>query len=164
MTTAFSDFRITGLPAASFTALFGLSDAALAAHHAQRFTADAKPGYPDRIALRDAEVGETVILVNHPHLPDAGPYRASHAIFVLEGETRAYDAIGTVPPVLRSRMLSLRGFDADTMMIEADLVDGRDVEGTIARFLANRDVTFIHVHYAKRGCYACRVDRVASGG
>ncbi len=156
------DFRITGLSAAPFRALFGLSDAALAARHARRMVVDAKPGYPDRIALRDADVGETVLLVNHPHLPDDGPYRSSHAVFVVEGEARTYDATGEVPAVLRSRVLSLRGFDAQRMMVEADLVDGRDVEALIARFFANPDVAFIHVHYAKRGCYACRVDRIAT--
>lgn len=153
-------FRITGLSADSFRHLFGLPDDELARHHARRYVVDAKPGFPDRIAMRDADVGETALLVNHAHLPDPGPYRASHAIFVVEGETRTYDAIDAVPPVLRSRVLSLRAFDADTMMRDADLVDGADVERPIARLFADPAVAFIHVHYAKRGCYACRIDRV----
>jgi hypothetical protein len=154
-----SDFRITGLSARPFRHLFGLPDAELAKHHVVRHRVDAKPGFPDRIELRDAEVGESVLLVNYAHLPDDGPYRSSHAIFVVEGAERTFDAVGVVPEVLRSRMLSLRAFGDDGLMVDADLVDGREVEGLIARFLANPAVTYLHAHYAKRGCFACRIDR-----
>lgn len=159
-TTASAPFRVTGLPAASFESLFHLSDEALAARDARRVVVDHKPGYPDRIALRDAEVGETAILVNHAHLTKPGPYRASHAIFVIEGETRTFDRIDAIPDVLRSRTLSLRAFDDDESMVDAALVDGRDAETAIRRLFAAPAVAFIHVHYATRGCYACRVDRV----
>ena len=162
--TAAERFRITGLPAASFTHLFGLSDADLARHQARRCLADATPGYPDRVELRDAEVGESVILVNHAHLPDAGPYRACHAIYVIEGASRSFDAVDRVPSVLRPRTLSLRAFSKDerlgeAMMVDADLVEGRDVEALIARFFAKPEVAFIHAHFARRGCFACRIDR-----
>ena len=123
-----SGYRVSGISAAPFEPLFGLSDDALAAHHAKRYRVDAKPGYPDRVELRDAEIGESVLLVNFSHLPDAGPYRASHAIFVIEGAVKTFDAPGQVPELLRSRTLSLRAFDHDDLMVDADLVDGRDVE------------------------------------
>lgn len=152
-------FRISGLPAAPFESLYGLSDAQLAARGARRYTADAKPGYPDRIEMRDAEPGETLLLVNYTHQPADTPYRASHAIFVREGARRTYQAVGEVPEVLRIRLLSLRAFDAVGMLIEAYVVDGRDIEPVIARFFANPAVAYIHVHYAKQGCYAGRVDR-----
>lgn len=154
-------FRITGLPAEPFQHLFALSDEELATHHARRYVADAKPGFPDRIELRDAEVGESVILVNHRHLPDDGPYQSAHAVFVLERPTKTFDATDEVPDVLRSRTLSLRAFDADGMIVDADLVDGRDVESLIARLFAQPDVVFIHAHYARRGCFACRIDRAS---
>ena len=44
-------------------------------------------------------------------------------------------------------------------MIDAELVDGRDLEGLIERFLSNPDAAYLHAHYAKRGCYAARIDR-----
>ena len=154
-----SIFRITGLSARPFQHLFGLPDAELSKHHAVRHHVDAKPGFPDRVELRDAEVGESVLLVNYAHLPDDGPYRSSHAIFVVEGASRTFDAVGVVPEVLRVRMLSLRAFGDDGSMIDADLVDGREVEALIARFFANPSVTYLHAHYAKRGCFACRIDR-----
>ncbi len=159
MNPASTSFRITGLSPEPFNALFAMSDAELAAHGARRVVADAKPGYPDRIGLRDADVGDTLILVNHAHLPEPGPYRSSHAVFVAERAER-FDAIDAIPPALRPRMLSVRAFDGAGMMTEADLVDGRDVETLIARLFGDPATAFLHVHYAKRGCFACRVDRV----
>ena len=155
-----SSFRVTGLPAKPFEPLFAMTDEQLEALHAKRYVVDATPGYPDRIELRDAEVGERVILVNHEHLPDAGPYRSRHAVYVIEGATRRYDAVDRIPDVLRKRMLLLRAFDAAGMMVDAALVAGADVESSIGRFFADPTVAFLHYHYATRGCYACRIDRV----
>ncbi len=81
-------FRILGLSPEPFQHLFGLSDEALAAHGAIRITADNKPGYPDRLEMRDAEPGETLLLLNHISQPANTPYRASHAIFVREGASQ----------------------------------------------------------------------------
>ena len=59
------DFVIRGLDPAPFAPLFDLDDAALAARQAKRVTVASFPGYPDRISLDDAPVGEQVLLVNH---------------------------------------------------------------------------------------------------
>jgi hypothetical protein len=152
-------FRIKGLPAAPFQHLFGLSDDELAHHGAKRYVANQRPGFPDRIELRDAMPGESVLLVNHVHQAAATPYHASHAIFVLEHAGDAYDRVGEIPEVLRPRTLSLRAFDATGMMVDADLVDGRQVEALIERLLDNPAVDCVHAHYAKQGCFACRIER-----
>ena len=152
-------FRITGLPSEPFEHLYGKSSSELAELGVERHIAKAKPGFPDRVSLRDAEPGETVLLLNHEHQSARTPYRASHAIFVIEGERYRFDAVDNVPDVLRVRMLSLRAFDGRGAMLDADLTDGKDVEGLIARLFANPDVDYIHAHYAKRGCYAARIDR-----
>ena len=153
-------FRITGLSPASFLPLFGLDAVALAAHGVERVSVDSFPGFPDRIELRDAEPGEHVLLLNYEHQSAATPYRAAHAIFVREGATTAFDAIDTVPDVLRRRPLSLRAFDATHRMIDADLVDGADAEALIEHQLLDPRTAYIHAHYARRGCYAARVERV----
>jgi hypothetical protein len=153
------DFRILGLAPDAFRPLVGLSDAQLAEHGARRCVADAKPGFPDRIELRDAEPGETLLLLNHVHQPANTPYRASHAVFVLEAGGTTYDRVNEVPETLRIRPLSLRAFDAGHMMVDADLVDGRDVQGLIARMLGKPEVAYLHVHFARRGCYAARIER-----
>jgi uncharacterized protein DUF1203 len=151
-------FRITGLPATEFADLFSLSDDALRARRAVRQVADASFSYPCRISLTDAEIGEKVILVNYEHQRAQSPYRASHAIYVREGES-TYDAVDKVPDQLRRRMLSLRAFDDEGMIVGADLVDGRELEGAVATLLADGRAAYLHVHFAKFGCYAARVER-----
>ena len=153
-------YRITGLSPEPFHPLFGLSDAQLAERGAQRWIATPGSRLPDRIEMRDAAPGETLILVNHEHQPAATPYRSSHAIFVLEGATAAYDRVDEIPEAMRSRMLSLRAFDRDHLMVEAELIDGRETEAAITRLFAPPLVDYIHAHYATRGCYAGRIDRV----
>lgn len=152
-------FRTLGLDPAPFRRLYGLSNDALAAHGVQRRVADAKPGFPDRVEIRDAELGETLLLLNYTHQPADTPYRASHAIFVREGAERAYDETNEVPEPLRGRLISLRAFDGDHQMVDADVVAGQELEGVIERFFADPDVRYLHAHYAKRGCYAARIER-----
>jgi hypothetical protein len=151
-------FRITGLPGEPFARLFEMTDDELATRGAVRRIADARPGYPCRISLTDAEPGEEVILVHFEHHAVASPYRASHAIYVRAGETR-YDAIDEVPAQLRLRLLSVRAFDRAGMMVGADVVDGAQLEDSIGRLFADARAAYLHVHYAKPGCYAARVDR-----
>jgi hypothetical protein len=152
-------FRITGLSPEPFRYLFGLSAEELARHGAQRVLVDHSPGYPDRIAVRDAEPGESVLLVNYTHQPADTPFRSSYAIYVREGAEAAYDAVDEVPEVMRRRVISLRAFDTEHMLVDADLADGAELEGLIDRLFANSDTAYIHAHYAAPGCYAARIDR-----
>jgi hypothetical protein len=153
------DFRITGLGAGRFAHLFGLSDGELARHRARRYTCDEKPGFPCRVSLEDAEPGEPVLLVNYEHLPVDSPYRASHAIYVREREQPSFDEVNAMPGALRSRLLAIRGFDAAGMMVAADIVEGRTAAPLIERFLANDEIAYLHAHFARRGCFAARIDR-----
>jgi hypothetical protein len=153
-------FKISALPASNFKALFSLSDEELAARGAMRRIVDKCPGFPCRVSLADAKIGEVVLLTNYEHQPASTPYRSNHAIFVREGVEEARPRTGEVPEVLRSRLLSVRAFDEQGMMIDADVVDGREVEPVIERMLANSAISYLHLHNAKPGCYAARVDRI----
>src|SRR6516164_5537212 len=153
-------FRILGLDPAPFVPLYGLPDDELARRGVRRFVVD-QPRLPDRIEVRDAELGESLLLLNYLHQPAESPYRASHAIFVREGATSAHVAIDEVPEALRSRPLSLRAFDARGMIVDGILVDGPEMLAASARLLANTDVAYVHVHFARLGCYAARVDRLS---
>jgi len=152
-------FRIHALPVASFEALFGLPGDALAARGVLRRTVDAAPGYPCRVSLADAAVGETVLLLNYEHQSASTPYRASHAIFVREGALQAHPAPGEVPDALARRLLSVRAFDAAHMMVEADVVDGRLLAPRLDQMLADPAVAYVHLHHARQGCYAARAER-----
>jgi hypothetical protein len=152
-------FRITGLSPDTFRPLFSLSDAELHGRRARRVVVDASPGFPDRISLRDLEPGEQAILVHHTHQPAETPFHASHAIFVGEASREAYDRIDEVPPALAARLLSVRAFDAKHDMVDADVVEGAALPGLVERFFADGAVAYLHAHYARRGCYAARIDR-----
>jgi hypothetical protein len=80
------------------------------------------------------------------------------AIFVRENE-EAYDRVDEVPEQLRRRMLAVRAFDGNAMMLGFELVDGRDLEAAIERLLRLPQAAYLHIHFAAPGCYAARVDR-----
>ena len=151
-------FRIQGLDPELFADLQRLGDGALAAKGVERVRVNEKPGAPCRISLDDAEVGEAVLLLSFDHQPADTPYRQQGPIFVRETRAR-FDGVDVVPPAMARRTLSLRGFDAKHMMIEADVVEGGAAKALIERFLDNANVAYIHAHYARRGCFAARIDR-----
>jgi hypothetical protein len=157
--TACMSYRLSGLSAAEFSHLAGLTDGELAAQGAMRYVVDEKPGFPCRITLEDADPGESVLLLNYEHQPAPTPYRSAHAIFVREGALETAVLVDRVPESLRVRELSVRAFDAHGMMLDADVVDGERLEPLIERMFADPSVAYLHVHNAKRGCYAARVDR-----
>lgn len=153
------NFRIRGLDPAPFRHLYGLPEAALAAAGIERHVADRSPGFPDRVELRDAVPGETLLLLNYVHQPAANPYRASHAIFVREGAEAAFDRVGEIPAVLAIRPLSLRAFDAADRLVDAELAEGDGQAAVIERLLGDPQVAYLQAHYARRGCYAARIER-----
>lgn len=152
-------FRFVALPYDQFGPLFDVSDDALEEVMARRVVVDEKPGYPCRVSLEDAEVGETVLLLPFLHHDVLSPYRASGPVFVRKGARRATPAPGVVPAMFRHRLLSVRAYDDGAMMVGAAVVEGADLEASIARFFARDEVSYLHVHNAKPGCYNCRVER-----
>jgi len=153
-------FQITALEAEPFAKFFAMSDEELAANLATRLVATSKPGFPCRVSLADAEIGDELILVNFSHQPGASPYRAAHAVFVRSGAAQACLAVGEAPDQLTSRTLSLRAFDDRAMIVGADLVEGADLGPALDRLLDDPAASYVHIHFAKYGCYAARADRV----
>jgi len=156
-----STFRLVGLAAENFEPFFAMSDAELAALGARRVVADEPVGFPCRVSLADAEPGDELMLLPFEHLSTSSPYRASGPVFVRRGVPRAVLAPGEIPPYVTRRAMSVRAYDSDDMMVDADVCQGNDVRGVIEHMLANDAVAFIHLHNAKRGCFSCRVERVA---
>ncbi|MEY2492293.1 MAG: hypothetical protein QOH24_1244 [Verrucomicrobiota bacterium] len=153
------NFQIVPLPLNDFKALFGLSDNDLANRGARRLIADANPGFPCRVSLEDAEIGESVILLNYMHQPADSPYRATGPIFVREKAAEASLTPGEIPEAARRRTMSVRAYDSGGMMKNASVVEGGMLEGIIADFFADERVDYLHLHNAGAGCYSCRVDR-----
>jgi hypothetical protein len=152
-------FKAIGLDPEPFLAWHGLNDDELVHARARRRVADETPGFPCRISLEDAPRGERVILLPYEHHAVNSPYRAAGPIFVREHARRWDQAIGVVPPVLRTRLLSVRGYDAAGLMEDADVIPGEALQERIETLFANDRIDYLHVHFARRGCYACRIER-----
>lgn len=157
-------FRIVALPVETFASLMAADEETLRVHGARWLTADEKPGFPCRVSLADAEVGERVLLLAYAHHEVASPYRASGPIFVRKGASTAHPEAGEIPQMLRSRLLSVRAYDRDAMMVGAEVVAGRELEGSISRWFQDQSVKYLHLHNAKPGCFNCRVERTLGAG
>lgn len=153
------EFKISPLDIEDFTHLLGQDYAGLAKLGVQRVVADSEPGYPCRVSLQDAKVGESVLLLNYEHQPMPTPFRSCHAIFVREDAKTANLGRNEIPEVLRHRFLSIRAFDSGGMIIDADVIDGKEIEFLIEKMFADDCVEYLHVHNAKLGCYLALVER-----
>ena len=154
------DFRISGLPADQFAELQRATDDELRRRGVERRIVDEPNSAPCRISLLDADVGEEVLLLNFPHQAAASPYAASGPIFIRRSATQTFDAINVIPDQQRRRLLSMRAYDERHYIVDAEVAPGTELEALIERFFADPRVVYLHVHNARRGCYACRVDRV----
>jgi hypothetical protein len=152
-------FQIVTLPLGPFAPFFALDDEQLRAKGAKRYVADRQPGFPCRVSLLDAAPGEAVVLVPFTHQDADSPYRASGPIFIRENAQQAHMGVNEVPELLRSRTLSVRAYDAGGLMVDADVVDGHLLDTAIERLFDEPRVEYLHVHFARPGCFACRVNR-----
>jgi hypothetical protein len=155
-----TNFRIVGLSLAQFQPLFSLDDKKLAQQGARRLIVDAKPGFPCRVSLQDAEIGERIILVPFAHHDVDSPYRASGAIFVRETARQTELAPGEIPDVVASRVMSVRAYNDKGMMVNAAVTSGKELESQIEKFFGDGHISYLHLHNAGAGCYSCRVERV----
>ena len=152
-------FQFVALRPEPFAPLFDLSDAQLHEMGARRVVVDEKPGFPCRVSLVDAEVGETVLLVPFAHHDVPSPYRATGPIYVRRGVKAASPAVGEIPEMLRHRLLSVRAYDRGAMLVGAEVVNGTDLDAAVRGLFASEAVSYLHVHNARPGCYNCRVVR-----
>ena len=151
-------FRIRGLSPELFRPYFSMSDAELKRSGALRVIADGTR-MPCRVSLGLAPTGDEVLLINFEHQSGDTPYRARHAIYVSRSSDKAFDAVNVVPKPILGSLVAVRTFDAADMMIDADVVDGQQAAELFERQLADPRASYLQVHYAKRGCFAARVER-----
>ena len=155
-----TNFRIVGLSEAQFEPLFSLDDDELAQKGARRLVVDAKPGFPCRVSLQDAEIGERVILVPFVHHDVESPYRASGPIFVRETAKQIELAPDEIPEVVAGRVMSVRAYNDKGMMVNAAVTPGKELKSQVEKFLGDAKISYLHLHNAGAGCYSCRVERV----
>jgi len=152
-------FHIRGLDPELFAHLFQLNEKDLETIGAQRVYADADDAYPCRVSLTRVAKGEELLLLNHARqTTSTSPCRAGGPIFVSRNakEGKYQDEL---PPILRNRLLSLRAYDANAFIVEAEVAEGDEAIRMINQFLADPNVAYVDVHFARPGCFAARVER-----
>ena len=153
------NFRLLGIDHEQFEPLFQLTDRQLKERGMVRRIANESPGFPCRISLVDADVGDEMLLLPYRHQPAASPYRASGPIFIRRGARQATLAADEVPSCVARRLMSVRAYDAEHMMVAAEVCEGSLVAPEIRRLFANDSVAYLHLHNAKQGCFSCLVNR-----
>lgn len=124
----------------------------------ERVVADEKPGFPCRVCLRDASPGEELVLASFSPFRGHGPYRATGPIFV-HPSCAPHEPTDELPEILRARPLSLRAYDAGERLLVGALTEGGRLTADVERLLTDPEVAELHVHFARPGCYACRIVR-----
>ena len=153
------NFRIKALDDREFVALFNLSNSELEKIGAVKMIVDEFPGFPCRVSLEDAEIGEEVILLPYQHHKTNSPYQSSGPIFVRKIAKSSIYEINEIPKMFNHRLLSLRGYDKNAIMKDASVIEGNNLKEQIFKIFENDDIQYIHIHNAKPGCYNCLVER-----
>lgn len=155
-----NNFQIKSLQATEFSHLFGLDNHELKKIGAVKMTVDKKPGFPCRVSLQDAEIGEEVILLPYQHHRTNSPYQSTGPIFIRENAITAMLHINEIPKMLDNRLLSIRAFDKNGMMKDALVSEGHSLKDLLVNTFNNTEIDYVHIHNAKAGCYNCKVERV----
>lgn len=153
------NFQIHGIPKSDFEHLFPMSDQELRELNIIRTKVKEFPGTPCRVSLKDIEVGESVLLLNYMHQAASSPYKSTHAIYVSETASTSELNVNEIPQSIRSRLMSVRAFDADDMMLDADVLEGSEVATKIDEYFSRPEVSYLHLHNARMGCFAASVER-----
>jgi len=53
----------------------------------------------------------------------------------------------------------MRAYGNEDMLVSAEVIESPEIEESIQRLFTDARVAYIHVHNARPGCYACRIDR-----
>ena len=113
---------------------------------------------PCRRCLRNAAVGDQLLLLPYNPFTLESPYAGEGPIFVHADGCRPSElGPGEVCEQVTGRVLSVRAYDDDAMMRTAEVLDGESLAQR-ARALLGEGHAFLHVHFARPGCFAFRVD------
>ena len=127
----------------------------------RRVAATADGGFPCRHCLRLGQPGESMLLGSYDLPEPRGIYWTPSPIFLHAEPCPRFVAEDSVAPVIRTRLVSVRAYDADEMCLYdlGEVCDGTAVEAPLLRALEDPRTGFVNVHTARPGCLLCRVER-----
>ncbi len=171
------EFRCTEfrcIPIASeLSARWGQSGMDDAGNRLRRVTAQARPMAPDgsrpdgtgapcRHCLRDAAIGDELLLGSYLMPRPQGIYWTPSPIFVHATPCEQFARLNEVAPIVRDRLVSVRAYDGDDQCIYelGHAGDGNAIDAPLLRALDDPRTAFVNIHTAKPGCMLCRVERL----
>lgn len=154
------NFQITNIPSNEIQHLLNSKTINANIPNVRKMIVDEKPGYPCRLSLEDANIGEEVLLFTYEHHNVRSPYQASGPVFIRTSAKEANLSQNEIPLMLHHRLLSLRIYDENAMMIDARTIEGKKLEETIQDIFSSDATKYIQVHNSSPGCYNCQINRV----
>jgi hypothetical protein len=152
-------FQFIALDKKEFDSFMDLNDEELASHKAKWMTVDEEPGYPCRVSLEDAKIGERVLFLPYWHHDVESAYKAIGTVLVREFSQTIKLGVNQVPIMLNHRLLSVKAYDSSNMMVAHDIAKGTELELKLKKQFQNSKVNYIHLHYAGPGCFCSAVYR-----
>lgn len=125
-----------------------------------RRTVTSDHGFPCRRCLQDGQVGEDMLLLPYNPFIGVSPYTSSGPIFVHSDPCKPYQWDGAIPEQQSRRLLAVRGYDMDHMMVNFAIIDGSKLKQKAEEMLSDTRVEYLLVYYAGPGCFAVKVDRL----
>ena len=98
-----------------------------------------------------------MVLLSYDPFVGRSPYSGPGPIYVHDRECAPFDG-EELPEQLTRRLLSVRSYDERHMLLDAEVIDGKELADTAQRLL-HGDGSYLHVHNARPGCFAARIDR-----
>ena len=154
-----SNFKFIAVDKKEFDLFMNLNDEELEAHQAKWLTVDEYPGYPCRVSLEDARIGERVLFLPYWHHDVKSAYKAMGTVLVRENANTTKLQVNQVPQMLLHRLLSIKAYDSNNMMVDHDIAQGSELEYKLKEQFKNINVEYIHLHYASPGCFCSQVNR-----
>jgi Protein of unknown function (DUF1203) len=121
----------------------------------------AEGGEPLRCCLRNASLGEALILFGYEPPIGKSPYREIGAVFAHAERCSGPASEESYPAAWRGKPQVLRAYDCRGWIHDARVHDGANPEAEIARFLADPDVEQLHSRNVAYGCFMFVVTRTS---
>mgnify|MGYP000075082477 CR=1 FL=1 len=145
----------------TYNQLFELTTEELAEKNMVKMLVDATPGFPCRVSLEDAEIGEEVLLLPLEYHKTTSPYKASGPVFIRKNAVKADLAVNEIPVMLYKRQQTLRVYNTNGMMIAAKSPSTDALRKEIKTLFKNPKASYIQIHNTNPGCYNCQINRIA---
>lgn len=153
------NFKISAIDN-TYNSLFKRTTEELAKKNMVKMRVNSNPGFPCRVSLEDALIGEEVLLLPFEYHKTTSPYKASGPVFIRKNAVKANLAVNEIPTMLFKRQQTLRVYDSNGMMIAAKSSRTDDIRKEIETLFMNTKASYIQVHNTNPGCYNCQVDRI----